>query len=107
MGKKYFGIADCHGIESFIESKGKEQDKESLFILYLRVMANRQRHAVLYTVELEQEEIDAINEYIKNGNYIEALRILKLQNVSFPEAESKHFQKSWNLIPNPDLDPWS
>ena len=46
---KFFGIADAHGIESFI--KGDPSDPENSHtatMLHLRAGLNRQRHAVVY-----------------------------------------------------------
>jgi hypothetical protein len=104
---KYFGIADAHGIESFI--KGDPTDSEhahSAMILNLRAGANRQRHAVVYVVDIPEDVAEEIDDLIINGKYIDALNHLKgsvkeLQLTSLPGAE-----KSWRLIPNPDLDPY-
>lgn len=47
----YVGIADAHGIESFIPESEARVD-----LLQLRAACNRQRHAVVYEAELEEEQ---------------------------------------------------
>ena len=98
---KKMGIADAHGIESFLD-----YDQKTATILGMRAMLNRQRHAVLYVVEIDDAtEVEA---HIKSGDYEEALRILKekCKVVSFPATYAESFAKSWRLIPNAELDPF-
>jgi len=95
------GIADCHGIESMIE---KEEAKESMFYLSIRANANRQRHAVLYEADLDQEGFDTITGLINNGDFELALATLK--NLAIEVRSDRSHAKSWGLIPNSDLDPW-
>lgn len=105
---KYFGIADAHGIESFIQ--GDPTDPEhtmNAMMLDLRAGANRHRHAVVYIVDLSEEAAASIQADLDDGLFIEALDNLKgsvetLKLTNLPGAE-----KSWRLIPNPDLDPYS
>jgi len=98
------GIADCHGIESY---KNIDEDNSD-GILLIRVMANRQRHAVLYKVEVPEMIDRLIQRKIKKRDFIKALEILKDFNtgLGFPENAKESFKKSWELIPNPKLDPW-
>jgi hypothetical protein len=104
---KYFGIADAHGIESFIKGDpASEGNSQQAMILHLRAGANRHRHAVVYVVDIPEEVAEEIDDLIIGGKYIEALDYLKgsvkeLQLTSLPGAE-----KSWGMIPNPDLDPY-
>jgi len=96
------GIADCHGIESMIE---KEEAKESMFFLSIRANSNRQRHAVLYEADLNQCGFDAVTAHIDNLDFklaLEALKVLAIEVRTDP-----HHAKSWGMIPNSDLDPWS
>lgn len=95
---RYAGIADCYGIESFIPI-----EKANITILELRAIANDQRHAVVYTTEVDQKEIDTINALLSSNDYIRALLALKLTNVELTEPR---MERSWDLIPNPKLDPW-
>ena len=105
---KFFGIADAHGIESFI--KGDPSDPENSHtatMLHLRAGLNRQRHAVVYIADLSEEAAALIQADLDDGLYPEALDNLKgsvkeLQLTNLPGAE-----KSWRLIPNSDLDPYS
>lgn len=106
------GVADCHGIESYnpepVEPVSEEQ-KNAFFIMKLRATSNRQRHAVVFRAELTAELDEQVKAYLKEGMWESALALLK-QNalkVSFPECSTKSYEKSWRLIPNPDLDPWS
>jgi len=48
--KTFIGIADCYGIESFLPLEGNEKQ---LGFLVMRAGANRQRHALVYQVELD------------------------------------------------------
>ena len=106
---RHMGIADCHGIESFMPVKGHDRDA---FVLLLRAQTNRQRHAVFYVVNINEGVARRINEELAKKNrecYIKALNILKTNtvpnmNLSFPRQFNA--EKSWKLIPNPDLDPW-
>jgi len=103
--KKLYGIADAHGIESFITAE-ELQDKPFPYIL--RADLNRQRHAVFYEVELLLPDVEVVKQLLKKGKYQESLQFIKknLKKLSFPKAQSSNYGKSWKLIPNPDLDPW-
>lgn len=99
----WIGLADCYGIESFIPEK---EAKERLFLLKVRAMANRHRHAVVYRVEPSKEKAKKIEKLLKEGKYEEALHILK----AIPDIEimkERGMAKSWGLIPNKDLDPYT
>ena len=99
------GIADCHGIESFIPF-----DVNCIPTLFKRTEANRQRHAVFYVVNFSDTDnhiIGEIEECMKNGEYKEALiKLKRVGEISFPKGRADLYSKSWKLIPNPDLDPW-
>lgn len=104
---KYFGIADAHGLESFIKGDPRDDENKSTATgLYFRAQANRHRHAVVYVVELTDEAAENVQADLDEGLYQEALDNLKgsiytLELMKMPGAE-----KSWGLIPNPDLDPY-
>jgi hypothetical protein len=110
---KYYGIADAHGIETFrpvtfnTEIEGFEVDPRELSMMVLRANANRHRHAVVYQAELSISAAKEILALIKDGKYDEALEKLKEEATDIMLARSPGAQKSWNLIPNPDLDPYS
>ena len=75
---KYFGIADAHGIESFIKGDPSEdKNSQQAMILHLRAGANRQRHAVVYVVDIPEEVAEEVDDLIINGRYIDALNHLK------------------------------
>jgi hypothetical protein len=104
---KYFGIADAHGIESFIQGDPTDQENTIQFMtLDLRAAANRQRHAIVFIVDIPGDVADYIQSDLDEGRYIEALNTLKgsvktLKLTNLPGAE-----KSWRMIPNSDLDPY-
>jgi hypothetical protein len=118
----YCGIADAHGIESFQKKDG--MDPQGLFIMQMRAGLNRQRHAVYYEVDLRPQDAEIImgivkgsqNKYEANGKthskYAYALLWLKDKDVA-PKygvaangCSSESLINSWELIPNPRLDPW-
>jgi hypothetical protein len=110
---KFYGIADAHGIESFnpvtfnMETETLQVDPRELSIMVLRANTNRHRHAVVYQAELTKEAAREINDLIAAGKYDGALLKLKDSSTSIMLAKSPGAEKSWKLIPNPDLDPYS
>ena len=95
----YCGIADAHGIESFLPL-----EKSNISIMIIRAHANRHRHAVVYAVEMEPKLIELINIKLKIQKFMEALKCLKTFVTEIKIEKS--FEKSWRLIPNHDLDPY-
>jgi len=100
----YIGIADCHGIESMQPEKEAEQ-----YLLSIRAMANKQRHALVYRVTLTKPQHRRILNLLNKGAYKLALLLIKelrdngkLKNLSV----QKGCEKSFELIPNSKLDPW-
>ena len=106
------GIADCHGIESYHPEPAEpvsEETKREFWMMKLRATSNRQRHAVVYRATLTPDKDEIVKAALKLGDWAMALSLLKVHamRVSFPECSTKSYEKSWRLIPNPDLDPWS
>ena len=100
-GKKkvYTGIVDCHGLESIVEAGGSD------FPYSLRAAANRQRHAMVYSVELTDYDRVVVETYIQGGDFKGALTFLKTRD-TFGVEES--MLRSASMIPNDELDPyWS
>ena len=110
---KHYGIADSHGLESFRpvsynpNTEGFEVDPRELSMMVLRANANRHRHAVVYQADLPVSTCREISKMIDNGQSAEALLKLKEEATDIRLAKSPGAEKSWNLIPNPDLDPYS
>jgi hypothetical protein len=105
---KYFGIADAHGIESFI--KGDPTDinhSVQAMVLDLRAGANRHRHAVVYIADLSEESAALIQADLDDGLFPESLDNLKGEALSISLTNLPGAEKSWILIPNSDLDPYS
>lgn len=98
--KKYSGIADTHGIESFF-SEAKVKTERLSFPLLLRANTNRQRHAVFYTVELTQDRVDEIEKLLSDDKYKKALITLKklAVTIGFPEPHDEEYRDSWEQIP--------
>ena len=112
---KYYGIADAHGIESFLteekEAFGNEAKKNfnrELACLMLRASLNRQRHAVFYMAELDRLTVSIVKKYIDQGDFKKALVAIKNLCVryGFPTDVKDEYQVSWDLIPNDKLDPY-
>jgi len=102
-----YGIADAHGIESYYVKDSL--DSPSPEILYIRAESNRQRHAVLFVVEVTKETDERIQKLLERREFAEALEALKELSlkISFPKERVGFYLRSWNLIPNSGLDPWS
>jgi len=95
------GIADCHGIESYIDEK--RLTKSTLYTLKLRAQANRQRCALIYKAKVS-EELDAkVNEALKNKKFETALRLIK-RGAQVELEDSPAAKEHWKLIPNAKLD---
>jgi hypothetical protein len=122
MNHWYYGLADCHGLESFIhdvhsgtmdlfftkqESKSKDSDQ---YALCLRARENQQRHAVVYRILLPDAIVTEIEQDMKESNYQDALMKMKenaieIQLGTFMTTKAAA-EKNWRMIPNPDLDPY-
>lgn len=104
--KKYMGIADAHGIESFLPI-----GKDSGF-LCMRATMNRQRHAVYFEVELTPDQVAAIEKKMEGkakNRFEAALKLLKLFIAEGAECSlggGGNVMESLKMIPNPKLDPW-
>lgn len=131
----YFGIADCHGIESFIKenidhdylnkldrihdlgladetaptrtSVMKEYNGQ-LGMMQMRCRFNEQRHPVVYRVLLTDTDAEMVQDLLDAGDYINALEVVKhnSQEVQLARGQGANLEKRWKMIPNPDLDPF-
>ena len=103
--KKYIGIADCHGVESFIPL-----DKEvNQFHLMLRATSNPQRAAIVYKATFTEKQVKEIKALLDQGLFIIALEYIKgaqelgkLKNMEISQGRKGFYDK----IPNPKLDPY-
>jgi hypothetical protein len=107
--KTYCGIADAHGLESFMECEGMAK---APFTLTMRAQLNRQRHAMVYWVELPDDKAEQMNEAIKqaqeDNNWHTPLLLLKNPDFTDTVAFEHSMKDSWDMIPNDRLDPyWS
>ena len=115
---KFYGIADCKGLESFIPvvpkvdggwvSSNINDYKKEMGVMVLRAQYNRHRHAVVFLAEINNEDVaEEVLDLLDDGEYEEALVALKNGADSVSLARMPGAEKSWNMIPNPDLDPYS
>ena len=129
----YYGIADCHGIESFIKEpdlkradnmdklkalglsdKGGEDEPEkkgyggNLGMMMMRCKFNSQRHPVVYRVKLSDDAASTVEEMIADGDYSDALIFMKdyAEETQIARGQGTNPEKMWKMIPNPDLDPF-
>lgn len=112
---QYVGLADAHGLESFIPwtntyvisllNKDKAAN-DMVSMLFWRARANRHRHAVVYRATLSQEDANIVNDLVDKGKFKEALIKLKKLASVVEITNTLGMKKSWNLIPNDDLDPY-
>ena len=99
----YAGVADCHGIESFHRKDEMSNQEQSFRIM--RASANRQRHAIYYEASMDAKGAEVVSEYLEKKEWADALECLKQVAIEF--STLPEFEKSYHLIPNPDLDPWA
>ena len=105
--KTYCGIADAHGLESFMECITMGSAPATLT---MRAQLNRQRHAMVYWVELPDDKAERMHEAIRqaqaDGDWHEPLLLLKnpdfVEHVSFEDS----MKNSWDIIPNDRRDPY-
>lgn len=108
--KIYTGIADAHGLESFVECSG-EAGTGSPY-RFLRASLNRQRHALVYWVELNDEQYaqvaDILGDMDNDERFMDACRLL--HDPDFVEGGllvvEQEMLRSWEMLPNHDLDPY-
>ncbi len=100
------GIADAHGIESYYEKDAISETR--IANMSIRAMSNRQRHAVLYEVDVTPIVHLNITNMLRLGKEIEALTYLKKHsfNLYLKEEQMGNVEASWELIPDPRLDAW-
>ena len=103
--EKYYGLADAHGIETFEPYVNRKDDS---FPYNMRAQLNRQRHALYFEIEIEKVDADIVKALLDKKDFITAFKIIKKRAViiGFPEENRPEYEKSWELIPNPELDPW-
>ena len=117
--RRFVGIADCHGVESFIPLKSA-----NLSALGLRAEANPQRHAVVYSVDLTDGYVDKVYDSLETAkhsdnpsyHYKYIVRMFKAwanddgainKGLGLPPVNLKtSSKKKWNNIPNSKLDPY-
>ncbi len=119
---RYTGIADCHGIESFM----KKKDKESSKFLYVRAVSNPQRHAVVYEITLNEVQAQEVWDELETAkhsevgdgtyHYKQIVRKFKTWDseremsigLGYPPADlAVSNTKMWKKIPNSKLDPYA
>jgi hypothetical protein len=111
---KFYGIADAHGLESFnpvtfnVQSETLQIDPRELGFMSLRANANRHRHADVYQVDLSPVDARKVQDLLDKGEYAKALLKLKekASAIALARGTGHNNEKSWNMIPNPDLDPY-
>ena len=119
---RYCGIADAHGLESFYKMEGVSP--RSVFTMQMRAGLNRQRHAVYYEVELLPKTAERVleilngdlNKYMANGIthtkfayallHLKDMDLVPTYGVAAQGCSEHDLFNSWELIPNPRLDPY-
>jgi hypothetical protein len=118
----YYGLADCHGVESFVltnsdaisklffDADENQSTKDAKFALCLRAHANQQRHAVVYMVLLDEEDSIKVDKAIAEERLADALTIIKTKakdvKLGTWGTTLSAAAKNWDMIPNPALDPY-
>tara|TARA_Y100000004_G_scaffold28994_1_gene29874 strand:- start:36892 stop:37179 length:288 start_codon:yes stop_codon:yes gene_type:complete len=91
----YEGVMDCYGVETFVP-----QDERDTF-LRIRAMANAQRHALFYQVELDDKDKEYVDSLLARDDYEGACVFIKSHDTFVNHGPGKD-----KLIPNKELDPW-
>jgi uncharacterized protein (DUF2252 family) len=121
----YIGLADCHGLSSFLEdpvintrlmvsifgeeeAKVKEKQRSSMLHgMQLSAYHNNQRRTVVYQAKVTKEVADEIKELMQDGEILDALIVLKDRATEIGLLQGvPNAKKFWEQIPNPDLDPF-
>lgn len=125
----YYGLADCHGIESFMCEKDfttramlnrlkndgstprrKEEAQYELRValaqLEWRARANYQRHATIYQAILTKEHAREIQNLLNAQKFVEALLYLKEHAKEIHLPKDKLLSHLWKTIPNHEIDPF-
>jgi len=95
----FHGIADAFGLESLLDFHNQQ-----VFPLRLRAHIYRYRHCLYFEANLDSDALKQINLLMKRRACREALNLIKEKAsiLYIPEE----FLDSWELIPNPKLDPF-
>ena len=103
--EKYYGIADAHGVEFFLPYSKRATD---IFPYDERAQLNRQRHALYFEIEIERYDADTVKKRLGKKDFIGAFNHIKKRAViiGFPKDHRPEYEQSWELIPNPKLDPY-
>lgn len=101
--KRYIGLADCHGIESFFEEGSKATWNFGL--LNLRAELNPHRHAVAFKVDLTAPVAGLIRDLLDLGDFKEALLTLKAVAKEWMLSNESNAELM-KAIPNSKLDPY-
>jgi len=123
----FLGLADCHGLSSFLpdpqlnqtkltniiifgEEDAKEKDKQRNSMLHGMQMSayyNAQRRTVVYQAKVLPEVAKEIKELMAKGENLEALIVLKAKASEIALLQGvPNAKKYWEQIPNPDYDPF-
>lgn len=108
---QYTGIADAHGLESFISlpenvleaelqgQNGQKSTNSLVSMLSIRAQANRHRHAVVFRIEIDEKDARKIKRLLDKGKYADALIKLKECANEVEVGKQLGMKKSWDLIP--------
>ncbi len=96
---EFHGIADAFGLESLLDFHNQQ-----VFPLLLRAHIYRFRHCLYFEANLDSDVTKRIKLLMKKRAGHEALNLIKEKAsiLYIPEE----FLDSWELIPNPKLDPF-
>jgi len=87
---------------------GQKRTGVNSSFLTMRAEANRQRHAVVYVVELTTDTVNEIRRLLEEKDLKHALVTMKTRclTIGFPDRYKESYERSWKMIPNDDLDPY-
>ena len=87
---------------------GQKRTGVNSSFLTMRAEANRQRHAVVYVVEVTTDTVNEIRRLLEEKDFKHALVTMKTRclTIGFPDRYKESYERSWKMIPNDDLDPY-
>lgn len=104
--KRYIGLADCYGIESFMPYDTNVRVTDML----IRAYANSHRKAIVFKAEFEPDHIKAIYKLLEQQQTEDAFSLIKglyetgqVKDLQISAGKKRYY----DVIPDETLDPYN